>query len=149
VRARFRLGDVASHDDEVVLAPIPTDHELMQDRLVLEPVALDQSNRLPLVRCHLRHDFFDTKIWRYGEDLLAQQSAEPTAAVSLSDLDAKLTEVALPANLVVVHARVTDDFAVLFREHSDGQPGLDVLCPVKHDHKPGDVDAQELQIVLW
>jgi hypothetical protein len=62
VRAGFRLGNVASHDDEVVLAPIPTDHEFVQDRLVLESVPLDQGDRLPLVRCHLRHDLFDTKI---------------------------------------------------------------------------------------
>ena len=68
-----RHGDVASHDDEVVLAPIPTDHEVVQDRLALEPVPLDQGDRLHLIRCHLRHDPFDTKIWRYGEDLLAQQ----------------------------------------------------------------------------
>src|SRR5215208_2709188 len=131
-----------------VLAPIPTDHEVVQHRLALEPVSLNQGDRLSLVRCHLRHDPFDTKIWRYGEDLLAQQSAKPTTAVSLSDLDAKLAEVALPANLVVVYARVTDDFAVLLGEHSDGQSGLDVLCPVNNDHEPSDVDAQELQVIL-
>jgi hypothetical protein len=62
VRAGSQPGDVASHDDEVILAPIPTDHEVVQNRLVLEPVPLDQGDRLPLVNCHLRHDLFDTKI---------------------------------------------------------------------------------------
>lgn len=62
VGAGSHVGDVTSHYDEVVLAPIPTNHEVVQDRLVLEPVSLDQGDRLPLVRCHLRHDLFDTKI---------------------------------------------------------------------------------------
>jgi hypothetical protein len=60
--AGSHVGDVARHYDEVVLAPIPTNHEVVQDRLVLEPVSLDQGDRLPLVGCHLRHDLFDTKI---------------------------------------------------------------------------------------
>src|SRR5678809_1596466 len=96
VHAGFHLRDVARHDDEVVLASIAPDHEVVQDRLLFEPVPLDQGDRLPLVRRHLCDDLFDTEIRRNGEDLLAQQAAEPTAAIGLADLDAKLAEVTLP-----------------------------------------------------
>jgi hypothetical protein len=62
MRAGFQPGDVVSHDDEIAFAPIPTDHEVVQNRFVLEPIPLDQGDRSPLVNCHLRHDLFDTKI---------------------------------------------------------------------------------------
>jgi len=124
------------------------DHEVLQQGLRLEAEALEGGDRARLIRGHLRHDLPQAELTGDQEDLPGQGASQPPRAVARTDLNADLSEVALPGNLVVVEARITGEVAIGLREHRDGSTRREVLHPLRDDLGVGDVRPEKEQVYL-
>jgi hypothetical protein len=145
---RLEPGDIVTEDDEVVLHPFAVPDVVAQQGLTSETHALEYGDGAPLVRGHLRHQFFHTEPERDPEYFLNQQPAYAAAARLRGDHNPDLAHVRRPRKRIAYDGRATQHRALPHREQGRKRPALDLLDPRCQDLPLGNVARKKQQVVI-